>query len=118
MLDTLNAILHVNFSTAFVVAALVAGSGVIFRETTDSNLMTIFFVPAVAFGALTSIYVLSQAGVFFSSNKEANAVVSSGFGIIIAFVMMLAIIRLWIGIGDLRRPPDPDGRLRDLDPGT
>jgi hypothetical protein len=118
MLDTLNAILNVNFTTALIVAALVAGSGVIFREMSNSNMLTVFFVPIAAFGALSSIYGLSQAGIFFTGNKDANAVMSSGLGMILAFTTMLIVIRLWIAIGDMRRPPDPSGRLLDTDPGT
>jgi hypothetical protein len=118
MLDTLDAMLHVNLTTAFVVAGLVVGSGVMFREMTNSNLMTVFFVPIVAFGALASIFYLSQAGIFFANNKETNAVVSSSFGMAFAFLVMLAAIRLWRIIGDMRRPPDAAGRLLDTDPGT
>lgn len=117
MLDTFSAIFNVNFTIAVVVSVLVVGSAVIFREMTSSNMMTMFFVPVVAFGALASIYSLSQAGIFFTSNKEANAVVSSGFGMVFAFSVMLGVIRLWIAIGDMRRPPDAAGRLLDTDPG-
>lgn len=118
MLDTLNAIINVNFTTAMIVAALVVVSAAIFRETTDSNMMTAFFVPFVTFGALTSIYGLSRAGILFSSQKDANSVVSSGIGIIVAFMIMLILIRSWVAICDLRRPPDASGRLLDTDAGT
>jgi hypothetical protein len=118
VLSTLNAILSVNFTTALIVASLVVASAAIFRETTDSNMMTAVFVPFVTFGALTSIYVLSQAGILFTGQKDANSVVSSGIGIIVAFIIMLAVIRSWVAICDLRRPPDASGRLLDSDTGT
>ncbi len=118
MLDTLNAIINVNFTTALIVASLVVVSAAIFRETTDSNMLTAFFVPIVTFGALTSIYGLSRAGILFTSQKDANNVVSSGIGIIVAFTIMLIAIRSWVAFCDLRRPPDASGRLLDSDHGT
>ncbi len=118
MLDTLNAIMHVNFATMLIVSALVVVSAVIFRETTDSNMMTAFFVPIATFGALTFIYVLSRAGIFFTTQKDANSAVSSGLGIIAALLIMMAAIRACSMIGDMRRAPDPAGRLLDKEPGT
>ncbi|MEQ1578331.1 MAG: hypothetical protein ABL894_11830 [Hyphomicrobium sp.] len=118
MLDMLNAILHVNFMTAIVVALLSASAGVIFREATNSNLMTAILVPVLAFGSLLSIYTLGQAGIFFTSQKEANAVVSSSVGMILALVAVLCVIRVSIAIGDMRRPPDAQGRIRDGETGT
>ncbi len=118
MFDTLFLMVNVNFTTALVVAALVVGSGLIFREMTDSNMMTAVFVPVMTFGALASIYGLGQAGLFFTSNREANAIMSSSFGMISAFTLMLVVIRVWIAIGDMRRPPDAAGRIRDGEPGA
>ena len=118
MLDILTDIMNVNFVTAIAVVCLAAGSGFILREMTDSNLMTSIAVPFMAFGALVSIYSLGQAGIFFTREKEANDLISSGFGMILALLLMLAAIRIWVRLGDLRRPPDPDGRLLETDPGT
>ena len=117
MIDMLNSIVSVNFLTAVIVATMVAATGVIFREMTNSTLMTVLFVPFLAFGALASIYGLSHFGIMFSSNRDSNAVVSSGFGMVIALSIMLAVIRLWHAIADMRRPPDAAGRLLDTDEG-
>lgn len=118
MIDTLNAIINVNVMTAMLVTAMAVGSGVIFREVTESNWMTIFLVPALAFGALVSIYVMNQTGIFFTAQKDSNTVVTSGVGMIFALVAVLGTIRLRIAFGDMRKPPDPSGRLRESDPGT
>ena len=67
MLDTLEAIMNVNFPTTLIVSALVVVAAAILREATDSNMMTAIFVPVATFGALTCIYVLSRAGIFFDS---------------------------------------------------
>ncbi len=115
MLDTLMAIVNVNFVTAMIVVALTVGAGLIFRELTNSNLMTAALVPLLAFGALCSIYALGQAGIFFTTNKESNAVVSSGVGMILALLIMLGAIRSRFAFGEMRRPPDAAGRLQDAE---
>lgn len=115
MLDTLNLILNVNFVTAMVVVMLAVGSGIIFREVTNANLMTAVLVPLLAFGGLVSIYALGQAGIFFTSQKETNAVVSSSVGIILALLVMLGFIRSRFAINEMRRPPDAAGRLQDTE---
>lgn len=118
MLETLSFILNVNFITALAVVTLSAGSGFILREMTESNLMTTIAVPLLGFGALISIYCLGQAGFFFTSEKRANDLMSSSLGMILALLLMLLAIRIWGRVLDLRRPPDPDGRRLDTDPGT
>jgi hypothetical protein len=118
MIDTLNDIVNVNFVTALVVITMSVGSGVIFREVTNSNLLTVLLVPALAFGALVSIYAMSMAGVFFTSNHESNTVVTSSVGMILALLIVLGLIRLRLAYGDMKKPPDPAGRLRESDPGT
>ena len=118
MIDTLNAIINVNFVTAMLVTAMAVGSGVIFREVTNSNWMTVFLVPMLAFGALVSIYVLNQTGIFFTAQKDSNTVVTSSVGMIVALIAVLGAIRLRMAIGEMKKPPDPSGRLRETDPGT
>jgi hypothetical protein len=118
MIDLLNDILNVNFMTALVVITMSVGSGVIFREVTNSNFLTVLLVPTLAFGALVSIYAMSMAGMFFTTSRNSNTVVTSSLGIILALIIVLALIRLRMAVGDLTRAPDPDGRLRDSDPGT
>jgi hypothetical protein len=118
MIDTLNAIINVNFVTAMLVITMAVGSGVIFREVTNSTWMTIFLVPMLAFGALVSIYMLNQTGILFTSQKDSNTVVTSSVGMIVALLAVLGAVRLRLAFGEMKKPPDPAGRLRETDPGT
>lgn len=109
MFETLGAIFHVSGFTQFIVALLAVWAGALVRMLGSSLTVMLVTMYVTAVGALASIYVLAEHGIYFTSYKPGNIVISSSIGMILSFLMLVGVLRIIYSIADWRRPVMPAG---------
>jgi CDP-diglyceride synthetase len=76
-----------------IVALLTTLTGLMIKAMTDSSLLTGFFSATNAFGAFAGMYVVKYTGFRMIYDKEANLVVGACAGMLVSFVLMMALMR-------------------------
>lgn len=77
-----------------IVSLLTLWAGAMIRTLTEVDWVAIFFMPAIAFGALLTIEVCSLEGIVFTYDRDSNVVVTSSIGTIIGLVVMLLLTKV------------------------
>ncbi len=94
MLEIFDAILSVRTDTTYLVAGLTIACSLIFLQLTESRILTLLFTPLAAMGALIGIYLSRELGLYYSTNKDANIIMSGLFGLFLSLLIVVIIARL------------------------
>ena len=111
--DTFHAIVTVKTQVAVIALVLTGFAALFIKNATDSTGFAALFVPAIGFGCLAGVYGFKMAGIALSTSREANIIASAGFGMVVAFLIMLAIVRFLGAVRDMSRPIDLAGRIQE-----
>jgi hypothetical protein len=114
--DTIYSIINVKMQVAGIALVLTALAALFIKNATDSTGFAALFVPAMALGCLLGVYGCKMSGIVISAtNKDSNIIATAGFGMVVAFIVMLVVVRLGGIVRDFSRPINLDGRLQDLE---
>ena len=113
--DAIYAIVNVKMQVAMIALALTGLAALFIKSATDSTGFAMLFIPALAFGCLVGVYGCKMAGIVVSSSKDTNIIATAGFGMVVAFILMLVLVRIGGIVRDITRPIQLDGRTQELD---
>lgn len=100
----------------WLVGALTALVFVIMRTMLPVKSLSLLFAPAVFWGGLCGIYTLSMLGIYFTSDKSANGIISATIGMVAALLLMIALVRLIGAIFRIRTPLTRTNDMAHLEP--
>ncbi|MCH9765807.1 MAG: hypothetical protein K0U34_07435 [Alphaproteobacteria bacterium] len=94
MFETIIAIFGVSSGTTYLIAGLTAACSVFFLHMTNSRALTLLFTPVAAIGALTGVYVSRELGLYYSTDKDSNILLSGILGLAVSLVIVILTARL------------------------
>jgi hypothetical protein len=94
----------------WLVGALTALVFAVMRAMLPVKSLAFVLAPAVFWGGLSGIYTLSLLGIYFTTDKSANVIVSAAIGMVAALFLMIVLLRL---LGSLFRIRTPLTRTAD-----
>ena len=84
----------------WVVICMIFTAFWLLRSITKSTFLSLVYTPALAIGALAANYLYRINYIELSSNRDANVVVASAIGVILALMIMLVATRIAIFMHD------------------
>ena len=84
----------------WVVICMVIAAFWFLRSMTQSTFLALVYTPALAVGALAANYLYRINYIELSSDRDANVVVASAIGVILALMIMLVATRIAIFMHD------------------
>ena len=84
----------------WVVVLMILAAFALLRSMTQSTFLSLVYTPALAVGALAANYLYRVNYIELSSNRDANVVVASAIGVILALMIMLVATRIAILMHD------------------
>jgi len=88
----------------WIVGALTLLAFLVMRAMFPSKSLAIVYAPALFWGGLAGIYIANQAGFYVGTERSAQIVVSSTFGMCAALLIMIGLTRLVDAILRIRSP--------------
>ncbi len=89
--------------TYFVICSLALSAGYLLKEGLSSNWIAIFFFPGFVFGGLLGRHIFLTQGIFISGNKDANLILATGAGLIVALLFLVIALRLYMYATTIRK---------------
>ncbi len=94
MLQFLNQTFEADTYTQIVVALLSVSAGLLTKRVLSQTMLAVVLVPGFTFGALVVNYLFEQYAIYPTADRDTNVVVAGALGTILAFFVLLALIRL------------------------
>jgi hypothetical protein len=113
--DTLFGIVNVKLQVAVIALVLTAFGALFIKNATDSTGFAALFVPAIMLGCLIGVYTFKMLGIVVSTTKDTNIIATAGIGMVLAFIVMVGLVRAAVMIGDATRPINLDGRTQETE---
>ena len=93
-------LINVDDYAFWVVACMIFAAFCMLRSMTKSTVLSLIYTPALVVGALAANYLYRINYIELSSNRDANVVVASAIGVIMALMIMLVATRIAIFMHD------------------
>lgn len=88
----------------WLVGALTAIAFTVMRSMLPVKGLSLVLAPAIFWGGLSGIYALASAGIYFTTEKSANILISATVGMAVALVVMIALVKLVEQVLRIRNP--------------
>lgn len=96
----------------WIVGALTLLAFTVMRAMLPSKALAIVFAPGLFWGGLAGIYIATQLGFVVSTERSAQIVVTSTFGMCVALLVMIGLARLVDAIVRIRSPLTNTTRMK------
>jgi hypothetical protein len=104
MLEILREILAADFFCYAVAGTLALFAGMVMSSVTSSFGLAAFYTPGIAFGGLSGIYAIREAGMRLSGDAYTDVVLSAAAGTLAGLAIMLVLTRLIHALTLIRKP--------------
>jgi len=94
MFDLLGDLLSIDQYAMITVVSVSALGGFVMKQFVDSRMLVLLFIPAFLAGGLVAQFFCNQYDIVLTPEKDANAVVISAIGMMVALVVMMGVTRL------------------------
>lgn len=103
MEELLSQIFNVKPFVLWLIVVMSGICGFVMRQLLPDSALSYIYVPGFIVGALVSNYLFFRFSILVATEKEANIVAATGFGISVALLVMLGLTRLLMSL-DFNKP--------------
>lgn len=104
VLEVVRAIALADSMSYWLIGALTAVAFVLMRAMLPMKGLSFVFAPILFWGGLTGIFAARHFGFVVSQEKSVQIVAAGTFGMIVALVFMMSLVRLVDAVTRIRRP--------------